>query len=96
MSDARMEKLDERLREVEKVLFNGLSDTSRKMNTWLDDQAPGLLTRDEHERLDANRWEASTERNREIGRKKDRTIKLIAVALPVATVAVTKLADLLL
>ena len=95
MSDARMDKLDDRLREVEKVLFNGLSDTSRKMNTWLDDQAPELLTRGEHERLDEARWEASTERNREIGRKKDRTIKLIAVALPVVTVVLVKVADML-
>jgi hypothetical protein len=96
MSDARTNKLDDRLREVEKVLFNGLNDASRKMNDWLDDQAPALMTREEHERLDEARWVKSTERNREIGRKKDRTIKLIAVALPVATVAVTKLADLLL
>ena len=95
MSDERMEKLDERLREVEKVLFNGLSDTSRKMNAWLDDQAPELLTRGEHERLDEARWEKSTERNREIGRKKDRTIKLIAVALPVVTVVLVKVADML-
>ena len=95
MSDIRVEKFDDRLREVEKILFNGISDTSRKMNAWLDEQAPALMTREEHERLDANRWEVSTERNREIGRKKDRTIKLIAVALPVVTVVLVKVADML-
>ncbi len=94
MSDIRVEKFDDRLREVEKILFNGISDTSRKMNAWLDEQAPALMTREEHERLDANRWEVSTERNREIGRKKDRTIKLIAVALPVVTVVLVKVADM--
>lgn len=95
MTDAQLDKLDERLREVEKVLFNGLTETSRKMNTWLDDQAPDLMTREEHERLDAARWEVSTERNREIGRKKDRTIKLIAILVPLATAGIIKLADLL-
>lgn len=95
MSDQRMDKLDERLREVEKVLFNGVSEASRKMTAWLDEQAPDLMTREEHERLDANRWEASTERNREIGRKKDRMIKLLAILVPVATVGIMKLVDLL-
>lgn len=94
--DARLEKLDDRLREVEKVLFNGITEASQKMNAWIDEQAPDLMTREEHERLDTARWKASTERNREIGRKKDRMIKIIAVALPVATVVATKLADLLL
>lgn len=95
MSDARMDKLDDRLREVEKVLFNGLSDTSQKMNTWLDEQAPDLMTREEHERLDEARWEKSTERNREIGRKKDRMIKVLAIIVPLITVGFIKLADLL-
>ena len=92
MTDAQLDKLDERVREVEKVLFNGLTETSRKMNAWLDEQAPDLMTRGEHERLDEARWEKSTERNREIGRKKDRTIKLIAILVPVATAGLTILA----
>ena len=95
MSDAKVVELDERLREVEKVLFNGVSTASKKMTEWLDEQAPELMTREEHERLDANRWEVSTERNREIGRKKDRMIKLIAIVLPLATAGVVKLVDLL-
>ena len=95
MSDARMDKLDDRLREVEKVLFNGLSDTSRKMNAWLDDQAPELLTRGEHERLDEARWEKSTERNREIGRKKDRMIKILAILVPLTTAGLMKLVNML-
>ena len=94
MTDAQLEKLDERLREVEKAMFNGVQSASKKMTAWLDEQAPALMTREEHERLDANRWEASTERNREIGRKKDRLIKIVAVGVPIATVVITKLADL--
>lgn len=94
MSDVKMDKLDDRLREVEKVLFNGVSEASRKMTAWLDEEAPALMTREEHERLDANRWEASTERNREIGRKKDRLIKLVAIGVPIATVVITKLVNL--
>ena len=95
MTDTQLEELDKRLREVEKVLFNGVSETSQKMSTWLDEQAPDLMTREEHERLDEARWEKSTERNREIGRKKDRMIKLLAILVPLVTVGFIKLVELL-
>lgn len=94
MSD-RLENVDERLRDVEKTVFNGLRDASAKMIKWLDEQAPNLMTREEHAKIDEDQATLTTEANREIGRKKDRRLVAIGLVIPFLTAGAMKLMEML-
>ncbi len=93
--DDRMDDMDERLREAEQTIFNGLREASAKMTKWLDEKAPHLLTREEHAKIDEDQVLATTRANRIIGRKKDRRLVIIGFALPFLTAGAIKLLDLL-
>ncbi len=93
--DDRMDDMDERLREAEKTIFNGLRDACAKMTKWLDEKAPHLLTREEHAKIDEDQAADIAVTNREIGRKKDRRLVIIGFALPFLTAGAIKLLDLL-
>jgi len=95
MSDQRIDNLDERLREAEKVIFNGLQSASAKMSKWLDEKAPHLMTREEHTKIDDDHAKKTAEANREIGKKKDRRLVALGIAVPVITVVVLKVWELL-
>ena len=95
MSDPRIDDLDKRVREAEKVIFNGVRDTSAKMAKWLDEKAPHLMTREEHEKIDDAHAKKIADANRDIGKKKDRRLVAIGLAIPVVTIGFTKLLELL-
>lgn len=95
MSDQRIDDLDKRLREAEKTIFNGLREASAKMAKWLDEQAPKLMTREEHEKIDDDHAKKTAEANREIGKKKDRRLVAVGLTIPVVTIGFTKLLELL-
>lgn len=86
----RIDQQDERLRKVENITFNGLQKVCAKMEKWLDERAPNLMTREEHEKLDDKRDRDTTEHNRKIGRKKDRRLVALGIAIPALTVIVLK------
>jgi hypothetical protein len=93
----RIDKLEDRQTETEKVVFNGLQDACAKMGKWLDEKAPNLMTREEHEKLDEKRERDTVEHNRQIGKKKDRRLVALGIAVtvivPFATAGFMKLME---
>jgi hypothetical protein len=71
--DIRLNDIDERTRRIEQKIFNGMSDALSALNKKL----PELMTRDEHEAIEA----AKVAMMREQGEKKDRILKLIGIIL---------------
>ena len=96
MSDQRLNAHDDkRVRVLEQTVFNGLKDASLKMAKWLDEQAPKLMTREEHEKIDDDHAKKTAETNREIGRKKDRRLVAVGLMIPIVTIGFTKLLELI-
>lgn len=93
--ETQLDRLDERLREVEKVLFNGLTESSQKMNKWIDEKAPHLMTREEHARIDKDQAARLAIQNREIGKRKDRRLVALGLFVPLLTAGAIRLMDML-
>jgi len=93
--DDRMDDMDERLRNAEQIIFNGLRDASAKMSKWLDEKAPHLMTREEHAKIDEDQAVDIATKNREIGRKKDRRLVAIGLVIPFLTAGFMKLMELI-
>ena len=93
--ERRLDKLEEKQHESDKVVFNGLRDASAKMSKWLDEKAPHLMTREEHEKIDEIREENIATTNRGIGKKKGRRLVAIGMVIPFLTAGFMKLMELI-
>ena len=75
--EEKLDLVDQRVRKIEQKMFNGMSDTLAKLETKL----PHLMTVEEHERME----EVRRLNNLEIGKRKDRNIRIMAMLIPIVT-----------